>query len=93
MSIPQSSVQEIESHLGSKEYFANPYPLYHRLRSEFPVYWSEKLKCWLLTRYDDCLAALRDYRRLSNRDRMSVMLKPLGEKAGEKFQVVGAMIW
>lgn len=88
MSIPQSHVQEIESILGSKQYFANPYPLYHRLRAECPVYWSEKLECWLLTRYDDCLAALKDYRRLSNRDRMSVMMKPLGEEAGKRFQVV-----
>jgi len=88
MSTPQSSVREIESLLGSKEYFANPYPLYHRLRAECPVYWSEKLKCWLLTRYDDCLSALRDHRRLSNRDRMTVMMKPLGEEAGRRFQVV-----
>jgi cytochrome P450 len=88
MSTSQSHVREIESFLGSKEYFTNPYPLYHRLRSEFPVYWSEKLKCWLLTRYDDCLSALRDYRRLSNRDRMTVMMKPFGGEAGKRFQVV-----
>ena len=88
MSTPPSSVREIESLLGTKEYFTNHYPLYHRLRAECPVYWSEKLKCWLLTRYDDCLAALRDYRRLSNRDRMTVMMKPLGEEAGKRFQMV-----
>src|ERR1043166_9398082 len=70
-------IEEIESSLGTPEFFANPYPLYHRLRSESPVYWSEKLGGWLLTRYDDCTAALRDYRRVSNRDRMTVLMNPL----------------
>src|SRR5690349_13276407 len=81
-------IEEIESALGTPEFFANPYPLYHRLRSESPVYWSEKLGGWLLTRYDDCTAALRDYRRLSNRDRMTVLLNPLGEEAGKRFELV-----
>jgi cytochrome P450 len=81
-------VPDVEASLGSGEFFADPYPLYHRLRSEAPVYWSEKLNCWLLTRYDDCLAALRDYRRLSNRDRMSVLLKPLGEETSRHFELV-----
>jgi pimeloyl-[acyl-carrier protein] synthase len=81
-------IEEIESSLGTPEFFANPYPLYHRLRSESPVYWSEKLGGWLLTRYDDCTAALRDYRRLSNRDRMTVLLNPLGEEAGKRFELV-----
>ena len=32
---------------------ADPYPLYHRLRSEDPVHWSEQANSWILTRYDD----------------------------------------
>jgi cytochrome P450 len=86
--MPQQLIDEIESALGTPEFFANPYPLYHRLRMESPVYWSEKLGGWLLTRYDDCTAALRDHRRLSNRDRMTVLLKPLGEEAGKRFELV-----
>jgi cytochrome P450 len=41
---------------------AYPYPHYHRLREAAPVYRSEQLQVWLLTRYDDCRAALRDPR-------------------------------
>jgi cytochrome P450 len=40
----------------------DPYPRYHRLRELAPVHFSETLRAWLLTRYDDCAAALRDPR-------------------------------
>jgi len=40
---------------------ANPYPLYHRLRETQPVHRTQ-LGLWLLSRYDDCWAALRDPR-------------------------------
>ncbi len=36
----------------------NPYPLYHRLREEEPVHWSELREVWVLTRYDDVSALL-----------------------------------
>ncbi len=39
----------------------NPYPIYHRLRAAEPVH-RAKLGMWLLSRYDDCWAALRDPR-------------------------------
>ena len=40
---------------------ANPYPLYHRLRETNPVH-RAGLGMWLLSRYDDCWAAMRDPR-------------------------------
>jgi cytochrome P450 len=40
---------------------ANPYPLYHQLRETAPVH-RAKLGMWLLSRYDDCWAAMRDPR-------------------------------
>ena len=43
------------------EFLENPYPMYHRLRSEEPVHHSP-LGFWVLTRYDDVVAALRDPR-------------------------------
>ena len=44
---------------------ANPYPVYERLRAEAPVIrarlgWG--YNAWLVTRYDDVLAALKDQR-------------------------------
>jgi len=43
------------------EFLADPYPTYHRLRAEDPVYQSP-LGFWVLTRYDDVSAVLRDPR-------------------------------
>ena len=43
------------------EFVADPYPTYHRLRTEDPVHHSP-LGFWVLTRYDDVVTALRDPR-------------------------------
>ena len=43
------------------EFLADPYPMYHRLRAEEPVHHSP-LGFWVLTRYEDVVAALRDPR-------------------------------
>lgn len=44
----------------SPEIQHNPYPTYKRLRDEAPVYYSEKYNFYMLTRYDDCMAAFLD---------------------------------
>ncbi|PYN35028.1 MAG: cytochrome P450 [Candidatus Rokuibacteriota bacterium] len=43
------------------EFLADPYPTYHRLRAEDPVHHSP-LGFWVLTRYEDVSAVLRDPR-------------------------------
>jgi cytochrome P450 len=43
------------------EFVADPYPTYHRLRAEDPVHHSP-LGFWVLTRYEDVVAVLRDPR-------------------------------
>jgi cytochrome P450 len=40
----------------------DPHPRYHRLRELAPVHRSERMRAWLLTRYDDCRSVLRDPR-------------------------------
>jgi len=43
------------------EFHADPYPFYKRLREKEPVHQSP-MGFWVLTRYDDCVAVLRDQR-------------------------------
>lgn len=55
----------------------HPYPFFHRLRSEDPVHWCQPLNSWVLTRYVDVAAALRDPRLSSERVGFFVSQAPL----------------
>jgi cytochrome P450 len=48
-------------HLLDPEVLANPYPLYHRLRSEDPVHWDPFLHAWVVTRYADVLTVFQQF--------------------------------
>lgn len=45
---------------------ADPFPAYKRLRDEFPAFWCEEAGMWVLSRYDDVLAALTNWRTYSS---------------------------
>src|SRR6185369_4578853 len=40
---------------------ANPYPLFHRLRSEAPVHWDPFLHAWVVTKYQDVVTVLHKF--------------------------------
>lgn len=42
--------------------FLDPHPVFDAMRAEDPVHFSPQLESWVLTRYDDVCAALRDPR-------------------------------
>ena len=42
------------------EFLEDPHPVYRRMRQQDPVYWSDAIGAWVLTRYDDVLAATRN---------------------------------
>src|SRR2546429_9514113 len=48
-------------HLLEPEVLANPYPLYHRLRSEDPGNWDAFLHAWVVTRYVDVVKVLQNF--------------------------------
>lgn len=48
-------------HLLEPEVLANPYPLFHRLRSEDPVHWDPFLHTWVVTRYADVMEVLHTF--------------------------------
>lgn len=43
------------------EVLADPYPLYHRLRNEDPVFWDPFLHAWVVTRYSDVITVLQHF--------------------------------
>ncbi len=72
----KTMAEQFDSDLLTPEFFADPYPFYHRLRGESPVYWSERLQAWLLTRYAEVKPALNDP-RLNSGDRISAIMRRL----------------
>lgn len=62
--------------LFQREMLADPYPVYHRLRTADPVHWYEPFGAWILPRYDDIVSAFQDTRLSSER------AQPLEQLAG-----------
>jgi len=72
----------------SAEAIRDPYTAMAPLQAEAPVYWSDVLGAWVVTRYDDIREAFRDPRLSSDRirpfiarapDVLQDTLKPLGD--------------
>src|SRR6266567_4660532 len=66
-------------HLLEPEVLANPYPLYHRLRSEDPVHWDPFLHAWVVTRYADVITIFQHFS--ANRTPTPEQLTALGLSA------------
>ena len=45
---------------------ADPFPYYATLRDQYPCYWSEGARLWILSRYDDIVEAARDWQIFSS---------------------------
>jgi cytochrome P450 len=60
----------IETLLVSPDFISDPYPVLAELRAEAPVYWSDAIGGWILTRYDDIIASFKDTEHFSNENRL-----------------------
>ncbi len=70
-------------HLLDQEVLANPYPLYHTLRTQDPVHWDPFLCAWVVTRYSDVVTVL--HRFSANRTPTPEQLTSLGLEALTPF--------
>lgn len=61
-----ASIRELDDRLGSPGFPDDPYPVFEALRARAPVHWSEAWGSWVVTRYADVTAILRDPRAFSN---------------------------
>ncbi len=62
----------------------DPYSFYNFARNEKPIFYSPLLGGYVVTRYDDIVAILKDPARFSSRDN----LQPIGEYTPETIQVL-----
>jgi cytochrome P450 PksS len=59
-------------------FLEDPYPVYRRMRRHDPVYWSDELRFWVLTRHDDVLTATRNPALSSGTAEMAVRARLRG---------------
>ncbi|WP_346137223.1 cytochrome P450 [Lentzea roselyniae] len=57
------------------EQLQDPYPVYALARREEPVFYSEKMKMWYVTRYDDIVAITKQPKRFSSSGAIDVPLE------------------
>ncbi|MET8650890.1 cytochrome P450 [Nocardia aurea] len=50
----------------SESFFADPYPIYRRLRDQQPVYHNPTIGFWALSRYHDVTPAMKDFQTYSS---------------------------
>jgi cytochrome P450 len=75
----------------SPELTEDPFAYFARLRAGDPVHWAEANKAWLLTRYDDVVAAYADPRLSSDRVRPLLGVLPPQRRAeyGPMLETIG----
>lgn len=78
----------LDDFLDKPEFYRNPYPVYHDLRANDPVHWSDIMGSWVLTRYDDVVATMRDPRRFSNAGRHALSLDRLPAHVRKKAKPI-----
>jgi cytochrome P450 len=72
----------------SDEYQRDPYPFFARARREEPVFYSPDMDAYVVTRYEDCLAVLRDPETFSAKEVLE-FVKPLCPAALEPLVQAG----
>lgn len=75
---PRSPIGELFNPL-LPEQLDDPYPLYARARREEPVFYSPRLDVWIVTRYADIVAALKDTACFSSVNSLYATAEPLPE--------------
>jgi hypothetical protein len=83
ISNPPSSFDEI---LVSAEFIGNPYAALRQMREECPVYWSDSIGGWILTRYDDIVASFKNTSHFSNENRLGKAVEYLPPEKRANYQ-------
>ncbi len=75
----------IDSALVSDAFLRDPYAIMRQLQAEAPVYWSESIGAWIITRYDDVVTTFRDVAHFSNEGRLGRAVEYLSPEQRANF--------
>jgi pimeloyl-[acyl-carrier protein] synthase len=78
---------EFDRYLVSPEFVAEPYAALQLLQSEAPIYWSDSVGGWLVTRFDDIMPTFRNTKEYSNEGRLGRAAAHLSAPDREKLRV------
>ena len=70
------------------EFYEDPYPYFRELREQDPVHWSEPLDCWLVTRYEDAMTVLQDWKRFSSVGQVSGLIDRLPAEQRKELEPI-----
>ena len=82
-----SSVIGFDKALVSEQFLADPYPILHRLQQEDPIYRSDAIGGWVLTRYDDIVSSFKDTSHYSNEGRLARAVEHLTPASRAQFKL------
>jgi len=80
------TLSRLDGILVSPEFLHDPYPTLAWLRENDPVYWSDSIGGWIVTRYDDIVSTFRDVCRYSNEGRLARAVEYLPEETRAKLK-------
>lgn len=83
--MPSASTSSLDDRLVSDEFLDDPYPLLRYLQQEEPVYWSESIGGWIITRFDDIVPTFRDVAHFSNYGRFAKVVEHFPAEIRAKF--------
>lgn len=78
----------ISESFSNKTYFSNPYPLFDTLRSKSPVFYSEVIGGWVLTKHEDVDHVLRNSEVFSSKGRVTHLLNQLDSEIQPQLELL-----
>ena len=75
----------IDDSLVTEDFIRDPYPTLDLLREHDPVYWSDSIGGWVLTRYDDMMVTFKETVSYSNEGRLARATEYLPPASREKL--------
>lgn len=69
-------------------YFSNPFPLFSELRNDHPVFYSETLGGWVVTRFQDVSEILHNHEDYSSKGRVLHLINKLDPSVKEKLTLL-----
>jgi pimeloyl-[acyl-carrier protein] synthase len=78
---------EFDRYLVSPEFVADPYETLGRMQREAPIYWSDSIGGWIVTRYDDVMPTFRNTKEYSNEGRLGRAAAHLSEADRQQLRV------